>query len=313
MKSLVLDLRGNPGGLLPQAIDVVGKFVPSGQTVVSVKGRAAYAKAQQLRSKGGQIEDFPLVVLINGGSASASEIVAGAIQDYGRGVIVGTDSFGKGLVQRVFQLPYDTGLTLTTARYYTPYGRSLQRDYSSGSIYDYYSHQDDPASADDTKPKPEGSPVTTANGRVLYGGRGIEPDVKVKALEFNALRSRISDAAFYFTRQLAAGKVQGFENYKVDRQSQSLTIAPTALVIPDKLFEAFRSFTVADKASGLTVENINAQIDFAKTRIREELATANYSNEAGIQVLLEVDPQVLKAIESMPEARKMLDRNVASN
>ena len=93
MKSLVLDLRGNPGGLLPQAIDVVGKFVPSGQTVVSVKGRAAYAKAQQLRSKGGQIEDFPLVVLINGNSASASEIVAGAIQDYGRGVIVGTDSF----------------------------------------------------------------------------------------------------------------------------------------------------------------------------------------------------------------------------
>jgi hypothetical protein len=99
----------------------------------------------------------------------------------------------------------------------------------------------------------------------------------------------------------------------VDRQSQSLTIAPTALVIPDKLFEAFRNFTVADKASGLTTENINAQIDFAKTRIREELATANYSNEAGIQVLLEVDPQVLKAIESMPEARKMLDRNVASN
>ena len=313
MKSLVLDLRGNPGGLLPQAIDVVGKFVPSGQTVVSVKGRAAYAKAQQLRSKGGQIEDFPLVVLINGGSASASEIVAGAIQDYGRGVIVGTDSFGKGLVQRVFQLPYDTGLTLTTARYYTPYGRSLQRDYSSGSIYDYYSHQDDPTAADDSKPKPEGSPVTTANGRVLYGGRGIEPDVKVKALEFNALRSRISDAAFYFTRQLAAGKVQGFENYKVDRQSQSLTIAPSSFVIPDKLFEAFRSFTLADKASGLSAENINAQIDFAKTRLREELATANYSNEAGIQVLLEVDPQVLKAIEVMPEARKMLDRNVASN
>ena len=313
MKSLVLDLRGNPGGLLPQAIDVVGKFVPSGQTVVSVKGRAAYAKAQQLRSKGGQIDDFPLVVLINGSSASASEIVAGAIQDYGRGVIVGTDSFGKGLVQRVFQLPNDTGLTLTTARYYTPYGRSLQRDYSSGSIYDYYSHQDDPTAADESKPKPEGSPVTTANGRVLFGGRGIEPDVKVKGLEFNALRSRISDAAFYFTRQLAAGKVQGFENYKVDRQNQSLTIAPTAFVIPDKLFEAFRAFTIADKLSGLSAENVNAQIDFAKTRLREELATANYSNEAGIQVLLEVDPQVLKALESMPEAKKMLERNVASN
>jgi carboxyl-terminal processing protease len=314
MKSLVLDLRNNPGGLLPQAIDVVGKFVPSGQTVVSVKGRARYARTQELRSNGGQVENFPLVVMINGGSASASEIVAGAIQDYGRGVIVGTDSFGKGLVQRVFPLPYDTGLTLTTARYYTPFGRSLQRDYSSGSIYDYYSHQDDPqAGREDAAPKPAGSPVTTANGRVLYGGRGIEPDVKVPALEYNALRFRINDAAFYFVRQLVAGKVAGFENYKVDRQNQNLTIATSAFPVSDKLFEAFRNYTVADKASGLSVENINSQIEFAKTRIREELATANYSNEAGIQVLLEVDPQVLKAMESMPEARRMLEKNVAAN
>src|SRR5213078_5130582 len=102
----------------------------------------------------------PLVVMINGGSASASEIVAGAIQDYDRGVIVGTDSFGKGLVQRVFRLPYGTGITLTTARYYTPYGRSLQRDYSNGSIYQYYSHElgeDD----DSAVPVPAGRPVTT--------------------------------------------------------------------------------------------------------------------------------------------------------
>ena len=313
MKSLVLDLRGNPGGLLPQAIDVVGKFVPSGQTVVSVKGRARYAKTQELRSNGGQVENFPLVIMINGGSASASEIVAGAIQDYGRGVIVGTESFGKGLVQRVFQLPYDTGLTLTTARYYTPYGRSLQRDYSSGSIYDYYSHQDDPtATSEDGKPKPAGSPVTTPNGRVLYGGRGIEPDIKVAAMEYNALRSRINDAAFYFTRQLVVGKIAGFENYKVDRQSQSPTLPSNALQINDKLFEAFRNFTIADKKSGLRAENVNSQMDFVKTRLREELATANYSNEAGIQVLLEVDPQILKAMEAMPEARRLLERNVAS-
>src|SRR5687768_550625 len=314
MKSLVLDLRGNPGGLLPQAIEVVSRFVPSGQTVVSVKGRARYAKTEALRARGGPVDNFPLVVLINGGSASASEIVAGAIQDYGRGVVVGTESFGKGLVQRVFQLPYETGLTLTTARYYTPYGRSLQRDYSSGSIYDYYSHQDDANStAGDAKPKPAGSPVTTANGRVLYGGRGIEPDVRVAAIEYNALRFRINDAAFYFTRQLVAGKIAGFENFKVERQDQSLTIAPNAMPISDKLFEAFRSYTVADKASGLTAEHLNAQVDFAKTRLREELATANYSNEAGIQVLLEVDPQILKAVEVMPDARKMLERNVAAN
>ena len=315
MKGLVLDLRGNPGGLLPQAIDVVSRFVPSGQTVVSVKGRARYAKTEALRARGGPIDNFPLVVMINGGSASASEIVAGAIQDYGRGVVVGTESFGKGLVQRVFPLPYDTGLTLTTARYYTPYGRSLQRDYSSGSIYDYYSHQDDAntSSEGDAKPKPVGSPVTTANGRVLYGGRGIEPDYRVPAFEYNALRFRINDAAFYFVRQLVAGKIAGFENYKVERQDQSSTISPNAMPISDKLFEAFRSYTVVDKASGLTAEHLNAQVAFAKTRLREELATANYSNEAGIQVLLEVDPQILKAVEVMPDARRMLERNVAAN
>lgn len=313
MKGLVLDLRGNPGGLLPQAIEVVSRFVPSGQTVVSVKGRASYTKTQELRSTGGPIDNFPLVVMINGGSASASEIVAGAIQDYGRGVVVGTESFGKGLVQRVFRLPYDTGLTLTTARYYTPYGRSLQRDYSSGSIYEYYSHQDETNSPNGNgQPKPAGSPVTTPSGRVLYGGRGIEPDIKIAAIEYNALRFRINDAAFYFTRQLVAGKIPGFENYKVDRQNQSPTIAPTAFQIPDKLFEAFRNYTIADKKSGLTAENLNGQAEFAKTRLREELATANYSNEAGIQVLLEVDPQILKAVEVMPEARKMLERNVAT-
>ena len=317
MKSLVLDLRNNPGGLLPQAIEVVSRFVPSGQTVVSVKGRARYANTEALRAKGGPIDNFPLVVMINGASASASEIVAGAIQDYGRGLVVGTESFGKGLVQRVFPLPYGTGLTLTTARYYTPYGRSLQRDYSSGSIYDYYSHQNGSngsnGATEDAKPKPAGIPVTTANGRVLYGGRGIEPDVRVPAIEYNALRFRINDAAFYFVRQLVAGKIAGFENYKVDKQNQSLTVASNTLLVNDKLFEAFRNYTVNDKASGLSAENLNGQVDFAKTRIREELATANHSNEAGIQVLLEVDPQVLKAIESMPEARRMMEKNVASN
>ncbi|MFN2411522.1 MAG: S41 family peptidase [Pyrinomonadaceae bacterium] len=311
MRSLVLDLRNNPGGLLPQAIEVVGRFIPSGQTVVSVRGRSQYARAKELRTDGGQLDNFPLVVLMNGGSASASEIVAGAIQDYGRGVVVGTDSFGKGLVQRVFPLPYGTGLTLTTARYYTPFGRSLQKDYSSGSIYDYYTQNSDEAAANPA-PKPAGSPVTVAGGRVLFGGRGIEPDVKATGQEFSTLRYRINEAAFYFTRQLVAGRIAGFENYKVDRQNQNLTLQPGAFQITEKLFEAFRTFTLADKESVLTAENLNAQIDYAKVRIREELATSNNSNEAGIQVLLESDPQVLKAVESVPEARRVLDRYVVS-
>ena len=313
MKNLILDLRNNPGGLLPQAIEVVSRFIPGNQTVVSVKGRSRYADSQELRTSNGHTHKFPLVVMINSGSASASEIVSGAIQDYDRGVIVGTDSFGKGLVQRVFPLAYGTGLTLTTARYYTPFGRSLQRDYSSGSIYDYYTHQDETGNGtDDVKPKPAGSPVTTANGRVLFGGRGIEPDVVVKPLEYNALRFRINEAAFFFVRQLVAGKVQGFENFKVDKQDHDQGIQMDALPISDKLFEAFRQYTAGIKDSGLSAENLNSQIDFSKMRLREELATANHSNEAGIQVLLEVDPQILKAIEAMPDARKLTEQSVAT-
>lgn len=305
MKSLILDLRGNPGGILEQSIGVVSKFIPAGQTVVSVKGSGG-TQARELRSTGGSPENFPLVVMINGGSASASEIVAGAIQDYGRGLIVGSDSFGKGLVQRVFRLPYSTGLTLTTARYYTPFGRSLQRDYSSGSIYDYYTHGEDQPPAADAKPKPAGIPVTTPSGRILYGGRGIEPDLVVPGAAPNAVRARINEAAFFFVRQLASGKVIGLESLRVDKQSFKPTLQPNEFNITDKLFDAFRSFTVSEKANGLTAENITAQADHARMRLREELATANYSSEAGIQVLLESDPQILKAIDSMPKAGELV-------
>lgn len=311
MTSLVLDVRGNPGGLLPQAIDVVSKFIPSGQTVVSVKGRSRYAISQELRSRGGEPNRLPLVVLVNGGSASASEIVAGAVQDYRRGLVVGSDSFGKGLVQRVFPLPYGTGLTLTTARFYTPFGRSLQRDYSNGSIYEYFTNggaEDEEA----PRPKPAGVPVKLPDGRVLMGGRGIEPDVEVKGQAFNQTRFRINDAAFYFVRQLVAGKISGLESYKVDRQNHQWSIAPDAFPITDRLFEAFKAYTLANKQNALTADNLAAEADYARMRLRMEIATANYSNEAGIQVLLERDPQVLKAVEVMPEARGFLDNNLAS-
>ncbi len=307
MKSLILDLRGNPGGILEQAVAVVSKFVPGGQVVVSVKG-ASGQEPRELRSASGNNESFPLVVMINGGSASASEIVAGAIQDYSRGLVVGSDSFGKGLVQRMFRLPYGTGLTLTTARYYTPFGRSLQRDYSSGSIYDYYTHGDDlPANADlDVKPKPAGSPVATANGRVLYGGRGIEPDVVAEGAKFSAARGRINEAAFFFVRQLVSGKVAGLENFKVEKQSFKATLQPNEFTVSDKVFETFRSLAAANKDNGLTAENISGQTEYARRRLREELATANYSTEAGTQVLLEADPQILKAIDAMPQAANMV-------
>lgn len=304
MKSLMLDLRNNPGGLLPQAIEVVSRFVPEGKTAVSVKGRSRYSQSQNLLTNGNQYEDFPLVILQNGGSASASEIVAGAVQDYGRGLIVGSESFGKGLVQRIFQLPSGTGLTLTMARYYTPFGRSLQKDYSNGSIYDYYARSDDEDEDNPHTTETSGKEVTVAGGRVMRDGR-IVPDVKVSPLQFTPLRGRLNEAAFFFARQLVAGKIKGFENYKAEKQSFKLSVMNDEFIINDKLFEAFRAFTAADKANGLTAENINTQIDYAKARIRMEIATANYSSEAGQQVLLEVDPQVLKGVEQIPEAAKL--------
>ncbi len=305
MKSLILDLRGNPGGILEQAVAVVSKFVPSGQIAVTVRG-ASGQQERELRTTGGTVENFPLVVLINGGSASASEIVAGAVQDYSRGLVVGSDSFGKGLVQRMFRLPYGTGLTLTTARYYTPFGRSLQRDYSSGSIYDYYTHGEERTDGAEVKPKPAGSPVPTANGRVLYGGRGIEPDVVVEGAEFSPLKGRINEAAFFFVRRLVAGQIEGLETFKVDKQNFKTTLSNGDLAITDKLFESFRVFAAADKANGVTSDLISSQSEYARMRLREELATANYSTEAGTQVLLEADPQILKAVEVMPQAVNMV-------
>ncbi len=303
MKSLILDLRNNPGGILQQAQEVVSRFVPEGKTVVSVKGRSRYEQTKNLLASGGKYEDYPLVILQNGGSASASEIVAGAIQDYGRGMIVGSESFGKGLVQGIFTLPSNTGLTLTVARYYTPYGRSLQKDYSNGSIYDYYTNHGEDEDSPHTAP-PTGKEFEVAGGRKFRDGR-IVPDVKVLPLQFTPIRGRLNEAVFFFTRQLVAGKIKGFENYRAEKQSFKLAVMNDEFLVNDKLFEAFRTFTAAEKANGLTAENINSQIDYAKARIRMEISTANYSSEAGQQVLLEVDPQVLKGIEQIPEAGKL--------
>jgi len=116
----------------------------------------------------------------------------------------------------------------------------------------------------------------------------------------------LNEAAFFFARQLVAGKVSGFESLKVDRQNFNQSIAANDLQVSDKLYEAFKNFTAADAKSGLTAANIDAQADYARMRIRLELATANYSNEAGAQVLLEYDPQVAKAIEVMPDAARAL-------
>ncbi|MEP6568581.1 MAG: S41 family peptidase [Acidobacteriota bacterium] len=334
MRQVILDMRGNPGGLLNQAIDVASEFLPRGQVVVSVKGRTEYSDPIVYKSTGSDPEDVPLVVLINRGTASASEIVAGAIQDHDRGLIVGETSFGKGLVQHVFLLPFNTGLTLTTARYYTPYGRSLQRDYSSGSLYDYYTRHDDeetkpagspapasspssPQNAKNTEatlaqasptPHPQSGPaVKTAAGRVFYGGGGITPDIDVKPLVFSPLKNRIVEAAFQFTRQLAAGLIPALESYKVGQVQYGKNAKATDYPINDRVLEAFRNFVRTDTASQLTPAQLDEELDFVKLRLRDEIVTAAYSNDAGARVLLDSDPQVLRALGALPEAKRLAE------
>lgn len=321
MRQLVLDLRGNPGGLLDQAIDVASEFLPRGHIIVSVRGRTEYTEPIVYKSTGSDPTTVPLVILINRNSASASEIVAGAIQDHGRGLIVGETSFGKGLVQRIFQLPFNTGLTLTTARYYTPYGRSLQRDYSSGSLYDYYTRQDSngnqpangrnlesPLSLASPTPHPNsGPPVQTAVGRVFYGGGGITPDIEVKEPANTATRLRIAEAAFHFTRQLAAGIVPGLDAYRVEKVQYGRGAKPTDLPITDRVVEAFRNFVRTHPDFMVQPSQIDEELDFTRLRLRQEIVTAAFSNDAGARVLLESDVQVQRALDALRDAKRLAD------
>src|SRR5262249_49407790 len=146
LKGLVLDLRGNPGGLLNEGVGVADKFLKRGQVIVSHHGRSSPEKVYRAAHGNGG-KDYPLVVLVNRGTASAAEIVSGAIQDHDRGLIVGEVTFGKGLVQTVYPLSESTGLALTTAKYYTPSGRLIQRDYTGVSLYDYYYSREDAGAA----------------------------------------------------------------------------------------------------------------------------------------------------------------------
>ncbi len=329
MQQLVLDLRNNPGGLLDQAIKVASHFVPRGRGVVSVRSRDG-DNTREYKNVFYDPVNFPLVILVNGGSASASEIVAGAVQDHGRGLVVGETTFGKGLVQRIFNLPYGAGLTLTTAKYYTPYGRLIQRSYTGGSIYDYYAHlapdaatqpaqnpstpaapgtSATPAPQPTPAPTPSGPAIKTAGGRVFYGGGGITPDREVKPLDVGSpVRARIYEEAFHFVRQLAGGQIPGLESYRVAADVQfGKSARPTDFPINDKVLQAFRDFAKRDPESGLSPAQIDREIEYVRLRIREGLVNASYGGDAATRYLLEGDPQVLRAVELFPEAKSLAE------
>src|SRR5581483_8457715 len=183
-----------PGGLLNEGVAVADKFLAKGQVIVSHKGRSSAEKVYKAQHGNGG-RDYPIVVLVNHLSASAAEIVSGALQDHDRALILGETTFGKGLVQTVYPLIENTGLALTTAHFYTPSGRLIQRDYSNKSFFDYYYHKDDNArNMQDVK--------MTDSGRTVYGGGGITPDEKYTPPKLDRMQMEFSrkDAFFNFTR-----------------------------------------------------------------------------------------------------------------
>src|SRR5712675_2133686 len=210
LKGLILDLRQNPGGLLSEGVGVADKFLKKGAVIVSHHGRASAERVYKA-SHGNGGKEYPLVVLVNRGTASAAEIVSGAIQDHDRGLIVGETTFGKGLVQTVYPLSENTGLALTTAKYYTPSMRLIQRDYANVSLYDYYYNRESEENNANHEVK------LTDGGRTVYGGGGITPDVKLAPYKPNKFQDSLLQhyALFNFSKHYAiAHKIT--QNFEVD-------------------------------------------------------------------------------------------------
>jgi len=307
MTSLVLDLRNNPGGFLDQAIHVAEVFLKNGQLILTQKGRNGF-RDNTYQSKNTSPDLTPLVILINESTASASEIVAGAMQDHDRALIVGQTSFGKGLVQSIIPLEYGAGLTLTSAKYYTPSGRLIQRDYSNGGFYDYYTHGG--VSGQDQKEtgtKPTGPEKKTDTGRAVYGGGGISPDESVNPRTTNLSQRRLLSPTFSFSRELVNGRVRGFESYKkpggIDFHHE---LRPEEFKISDALFKAFRDYVLSDPAFRVTAAMVDRNRSFIELQLRFNIVTAAYGRVTGDRVFITSDdPQVARAVDVVPKARDL--------
>ncbi len=302
MASLVLDMRDNPGGILDQAVKVAEKFLAPGQVIVSQRGRFSLDN-RVFKSNGKKTENMPLVVLVNGNSASATEIVTGALQDYDRALVVGEQTFGKGLVQSVIDLPSGAGLTLTTARYYTPSGRSIQRDYAATGLYDYLRHKESAAAA---QTNANHLVSYTRSGRKVFSGNGITPDEAVKPELLDLLKIELLDPVFAFSREAVSGRVAGLENYRAARSVESShRIKPADFPVTDAVFAAFMEFVAKRGLWDLTPALIESEKKFISQRLRYNFISAAYGNVTAAQVLIEHDSQVAKAVEALPRSRDL--------
>jgi carboxyl-terminal processing protease len=286
LKGLILDLRQNPGGLLNEGVGVADKFLHKGQLIVSHHGRSSPEK-RYTAAHGNGGKDYPLVVLVNRGTASAAEIVAGAIQDHDRGLIVGETTFGKGLVQTVYPLSENTGLALTTAKYYTPSMRLIQRDYSNISLYDYYFNRDSEENAHNATREVK----LTDSGRTVYGGGGITPDVRIDPVKSNHFQDSLLQHYAFFNFA---------KHYSLTHH------ASKSFEVDDVVLQDFRKFLDSEKVPYTEAELLENDA-WVRSNIKSEIFVDTFGQEEGLKVRAETDPQVSRALELLPQAKQLAE------
>ena len=280
---LVIDLRGNPGGLLSEAVSVSGDFLEKGQVIVSQRGRA-FPPITYRATRGEQNRTYPIVVLVNRGTASAAEIVSGALQDHDRALIAGETTFGKGLVQTVYPLSDKTALALTTYHYYTPSGRLIQRNYTGISMYDYfYNPADRPHSDTNREVK------LTDSGREVYGGGGITPDVKIDTPKSNNFQDVLMEQFVFFNFAN-----HYLVNHTVDKNFQ----------VDDNVIHEFEAY-LTGKQIPWTAKDIGAVRDWIDMSIKSEIFTSVFGQQEGLKVRAAWDPMIDKAISLLPQAEAL--------
>jgi len=286
LKGLVLDLRNNPGGLLSQAVDVCDHLLAKGQTIVSQRGRA-YPDQVYTATRGNDSKTFPIVVLVNRNTASAAEIVSGALQDHDRALIVGETTFGKGLVQTVYNLSENTGLALTTYHYYTPSGRLIQRNYTGVSLYDYYYNHAGALAANSTNLEVK----LTDSGRTVYGGGGITPDEKIETPKSNHFQDTLleKDVLFHFAPVYVS-------SHPVDNNFQ----------VDDAVMGEFKKYLTSQTVD-YSDNDLNGVKDWVKARIKEKIVTIQFGQLQGLRTLADWDPMIAKALTFIPEAQALED------
>ncbi|MGA2214294.1 MAG: S41 family peptidase [Bryobacteraceae bacterium] len=287
IEGLVLDLRDNPGGLVQEAVNVADRFLRKGQLIVSHHGRAS-AETKFIAKHGERGREYPIVVLVNRGTASAAEILTGALQDHDRAWVVGEGTFGKGLVQAPFPLSGNSALLLTIAKYYTPSGRLIQRDYEHQGLFEYLSRSEDAKVNSNDIRKTDG-------GRIVYGGDGIHPDEKYEAPKLTPLEAALSDdlVFFFYAPEFFAG-----------RSGPAITKdwTPDNTVLAD-----FRNFA-ATRGVVFPRADFTHDESWIRERLREELFITAFSKEESDRVGFQNDPEVAKGFGSLPASKAMLDR-----